>query len=249
LNDTEPHNVRLEVKDANGNAINMRFTIQWTGEQGSSLLTVKNSRYMFPGMINVFETDVLQVVSSEKSYYDAFLMRYSVKSGSPSMVSDIHTVHTPMIPAHDSLRYRIKANSNLSFAERNRVVMVKSAGGKMDIAKADLTGEWYEAKFREFGDFWLEVDNVPPKVTITGLYDGAVVSAGSSVICTVNEDKKEIRSFRAELNGKWLMFEGLGPVYRYRVDEYCTLGEHELLIQVEDEAGNQTIKKIRFTRI
>jgi hypothetical protein len=45
------------------------------------------------------------------------------------------------------------------------------------------------------------------------------------------------------------MFEGLGPVYRYRVDEYCPPGEHELLIQVEDEAGNMSEKRIKFTRI
>ena len=249
LKDKELHKVRLEVKDANGNAINMRFTIQWTGEQGTSLLTVKNSRYMFPGMINIFETEALQVVSSEKSYYDAFLMKYSVKSGLPAIASDIHTVHTPMIPVHDSLWYRIKANRSISFADRERVVMVKSAGGKIDIAKAEFTGEWYEAKFREFGDFWLEVDNVPPQITITGLYNGAGVSGGAVVVCTVNEDKKEIRSFRAELDGKWLMFEGLGPVYRYKVDEYCPPGEHELLIQVEDEAGNLSEKRIKFTRI
>ena len=249
LNDTEPHNVRLEVKDANGNAINMRFTIQWTGEQGSSLLTVKNSRYMFPGMINVFEKEALQVLSSEKSYYDAFLMKYSVKNGLPAMISDIHTVHTPMIPVHDSLHYRIKANRFLSINEQDRVVMVKSAGGKIDIAKADLTGDWYEAKFREFGDFWLEVDNNPPQITLTGLYDGAVVREGSAIVCAVKEDKKEIRHFRAELDGKWLMFEGLGPVFRYRVDEYCPPGEHELVIRVEDEAGNETVKRFNFTRL
>jgi murein DD-endopeptidase MepM/ murein hydrolase activator NlpD len=249
LNDTEPHNVRLEVKDANGNAINMRFTIQWTGEQGASLLTVKNSRYMFPGLINVFETENLQVVSSDKSYYDAFLMKYSVKRGSPAMISDVHTVHTPMIPVHDSLRFRIKANRWLSPEEKERVVMVKSAGGKIDIAKAENFGEWYEAKYREFGNFWLEVDNLPPQIAITGLYDGAVVREGSAIVCTVKEDKNEIRSFRAELDGKWLMFEGLGPVFRYRVDEYCSPGEHELVIIVEDEAGNQTEKRIRFTRM
>lgn len=249
LTDTESHKVRLEVKDANGNAVNMRFTIQWNGEQGASLLTVKNSRYMFPGMINIFEKNDVQVISSEKSYYDAFLMNYSVKSGLPFMVSDLHTIHTPLIPVHDSLHYRIKSNRILSDAERDRVVMVKSSEGKTDIAKAVSSGEWYEAKFREFGIFWLEVDNIPPQITIAGLYDGAILRAGSTVVCTVKEDKKEIRSFRAELDGKWLMFEGLGPVYRYRVDEYCPPGEHELVIRVEDEAGNETVKRLKFTRL
>ncbi|HLO38811.1 MAG TPA: hypothetical protein VK173_09975, partial [Lacibacter sp.] len=66
--------------------------------------------------------------------------------------------------------------------------------------------------------------------------------------CTVADNKKTIYSFRAELDGEWLMFSGLGPVYRYRVDEHCPPGEHELKIRVEDEAGNSTERMIRFTR-
>jgi hypothetical protein len=249
LKDTEIHKVHIEVKDVNGNAVNMRFQIQWTGEQGSSLLTVRNSRYMFPGMINVFETEEVQVVSSEKSYYDAFLMNHTSKPGLSYMVSALHTIHTFNVPVHDSLRFRLKASRWLSADEKERVIMVKSAGGKLDVAKAENFGEWYEAKFREFGDFWLEIDRNPPVIIVSGVQSGSKLYAGSSIVCTVQEDKKEIKSFRAELDGKWLMFEGLGPVFRYRVDEYCPPGEHELVIKVEDEAGNQTEKQIRFTRM
>jgi hypothetical protein len=129
-------------------------------------------------------------------------------------------------------------------------VMVKKAGGKTDIAKAvPIRDGWYEARFREFGEYWLEIDRVPPQIAVSGVYEGAVLSSGASIVCTVNEDKKEIANFRAELDGKWLMFEGLGPVFRYRVDEHCPPGEHELVIMVEDEAGNKTEKRIRFTRL
>jgi murein DD-endopeptidase MepM/ murein hydrolase activator NlpD len=249
LNDTALHKVRLEVKDVNGNAVNMRFQIQWNGAQGASLLTIKNSRYMFPGLINIFEAEQVQVVSSEKSYYDAFLMNYSAKSGLPNMVSAIHSIHTPNVPVHDSLRFRIKSNRWLSADEMERVIMVKSAGGKVDVAKAEYFGAWFEAKFREFGIFWLEIDRTPPVITLSGVQEGSSLYSGASIVCTVIEDKKEIRSFSATLDGNWLMFEGLGPVFRYKVDEYCPPGEHELIIKVEDEAGNLSEKKVRFTRL
>jgi hypothetical protein len=181
--------------------------------------------------------------------YDAFQLRYMAKPGLSAMVSSIHRIHSTHIPVHDSLRFRIKATRSLSESEKQRVVMVKSSDGKIDIAKAEMVGEWYEAKFRAFGDYWLEVDRIPPQIFVSGLYDGAVLREGATIVCTVKEDKKEIRSFRAELDGKWLMFEGLGPVFRYSVDEYCPIGEHELVIKVEDEAGNVTEKKINFTRL
>jgi hypothetical protein len=249
LKDTALHRVHLEVKDVNGNAVNMRFMIQWSGANSDASPSEQDSRYMFPGMMNVFERDEVQLISSARSFYDAFQLRYMAKPGLSAMVSSIHRIHSTHIPVHDSLRFRIKATRSLSESEKQRVVMAKSSDGKIDIAKAEVVGEWYEARFREFGDYWLEVDRIPPQIAVTGLYDGAVLRERAMIVCTVKEDKKEIRSFRAELDGKWLMFEGLGPVFRYRVDEYCPIGEHELVIKVEDEAGNVTEKKINFTRL
>ncbi len=249
LNDTELHKVRIEVKDAHGNASNMRFNIRWDGQKGKDLFSVNDSRYMFPNQINIFETEEVQVVSSEKSFYDAFRMNYAMKPSGAGMASNVHTMHTPLIPVHDSMKFRIKADRPLSPKDMDRVIMVKSVGGKIDIAKAEHARGWYEARYREFGIFWLEVDHVPPVLNVSGIYDNAVLKSGARIVCTVQDNKKEIRSFRAELDGKWLMFEGLGPVYRYSVDEYCPPGEHELVIKVEDEAGNKTEKRFEFTRL
>lgn len=204
---------------------------------------------MMPGQINVFEENGFQLVSTEKSFYDAFLFCYSFKPGKPAMVSDVHQVHTPVIPVHDSIYFRIKPNRLLSEKERARVVMVHSAMGKLLLSRAKEERGWHTAKFRSFGTCWLELDLTPPQISVTGLIEGGTIKEGSVILCTVKEDKKEIRQFRAELDGKWLMFEGLGPVFRYKTDEHCPPGEHEIRFFAEDEAGNVTEKKIRFKRL
>ncbi|HEX4957297.1 MAG TPA: M23 family metallopeptidase [Lacibacter sp.] len=247
LNDTSLHVIKIVVKDANANATTLRFNIRRTATATSIANVQRDSRYMMPNQINVFEMADVQMVSTEKSFYDAFRFNYNYKTSAVA-VSNVHVMHTPLIPVHDSMMFRIKPIKSIPESSRNKVIMIKTARGKTVIERATLVKGWYEAKFREFGEFWLEVDEVPPTIAVAGVADGSVLSTGAPITVTVADNKKEIRRFRAELDGEWLMFSGLGPVFRYRVDEYCTAGEHELKLIVEDEAGNSTERVIRFTR-
>lgn len=202
---------------------------------------------MLPNQINIFETADVQMVSTVKSFYDAFRFNYNYKT-STAAVSNVHVMHTPMIPVHDSMMFRIKPNKQITESGRNRVIMIKTARGKTVVERASLVKGWYEAKFREFGEFWLEVDEVPPTIAMAGVNDGGVIGNNALITVTVTDNKKVLRSFRAELDGEWLLFSGLGPVFRYRVDEYCPEGDHELKLIAEDEAGNITERAIRFIR-
>lgn len=247
LDDTTTHEVKIVVKDANNNSTVVRFAIKRAAVVAPVANMQRDSRYMLPNQINVFEREDVQMVSTEKSFYDAFRFNYNYKT-SATAYSNIHVMHTPLIPVHDSMTFRIKPNRPVPESGKNRVIMIKTAKGKTVIKRATLVKGWYEARFREFGEFWLEVDEVPPVVAVTGVADGGSIGAGAVITCTVNDNKKEIYSFRAELDGEWLLFSGLGPVYRYKVDEHCAPGEHELKITAEDEAGNVTQRIIRFTR-
>jgi len=247
LDDTTTHEVKIVVKDANNNSTVVRFAIKRAAVVAPVANMQRDSRYMLPNQINVFEREDVQMVSTEKSFYDAFRFNYNYKT-SATAYSNIHVMHTPLIPVHDSMTFRIKPNRPVPESGKNRVIMIKTAKGKTVIKRATLVKGWYEARFREFGEFWLEVDEVPPVVAVTGVADWGSIGAGAVITCTVNDNKKEIYSFRAELDGEWLLFSGLGPVYRYKVDEHCAPGEHELKITAEDEAGNVTQRIIRFTR-
>jgi murein DD-endopeptidase MepM/ murein hydrolase activator NlpD len=247
LNDTLSHTIKIAVKDANGNTSLLRFNVKRTATTSLVNDVYKDSRYMLPNQINIFETADVQLVSTVKSFYDAFRFNYNYKT-SAAAVSNVHVMHTPMIPVHDSMMFRIKPNKQITESGRNRVIMIKTARGKTVIERAVLVKGWYEAKFREFGEFWLEVDEAPPTIALAGVNDGGVIGNNALITVTVADNKKELRSFRAELDGEWLLFSGLGPVFRYRVDEHCPEGDHELKLIAEDEAGNITQRIIRFTR-
>jgi hypothetical protein len=119
----------------------------------------------------------------------------------------------------------------------------------MDVVKVKKEGEWLTGKFREFGNFQLLVDNIPPVISAIGIRDNANLSKSSQIIFTITDNHKKIKNFRAELDGKWLRFTNdKGRSFIYRFDEMCPPGEHELKVSVEDEAGNQATKVFNFTR-
>jgi hypothetical protein len=104
----------------------------------------------------------------------------------------------------------------------------------------------FAAKFRDFGICYLMVDNTPP--VITGLKNNANLPKAAQINLFVTDNFKKIKQFRAELDGRFLMFSQRGNRFTYNFDEYCGSGEHNIKITVSDIAGNQTVQTFHFTR-
>ncbi len=247
LNDTALHQVLITVKDANNNTSNLRFAVKRTSVVSSSLAIHQDGRYMLPNQMNIFDRDDVEMYMSEKGLYDAIRFVYNYKTKATAF-SNIHVLHTPLVPIHDSITIRIKPNRGIPVLLNGHILMVKAAKGKTDVMKAKLVRGMYEAKFREFGEFWLEADTVQPTIAILGVKDAGVVTAASKIVVMTSDNWNEVKNFRATLDGQWLMFSQRGNHFTYRVDEHCPPGEHELIIHIEDEAGNITERKINFTR-
>lgn len=91
-------------------------------------------------------------------------------------------------------------------------------------------------------------DDEPPIIT-GGFHDNANLSKASRIVFIPKDNNETIKNFRAELDGKWLMFTNdKGKVFIYKFDEMCPRGNHELKISVQDEAGNTAEKIYHFTR-
>ena len=245
--DKDNHQLKIKVKDPNGNETVFKTDIRVVAPVHVTTNVQKDSRYMMPNQLNVFENEKVQLVSTEKSFYDAFRFIYQSKPA-VSGLSDIHQLHNQSIPVHDSMIVRLKANKTLNAAQSARVVMIREGKGKKDIRRTSLTRDWYEAKFRDFGEFYLTLDEQPPVITVNGLHEGAVVTGGHVITCTVTDNLQKIYRFRVEIDGSWIMFTGTGPVFRYRVDEHCPTGNHVLKIFAEDVAGNSITKEVSFRR-
>ncbi len=245
LEDDSVHHIKVVVKDANGNTSIVQFAVQ--RQPGTiKIKPAKNgfsSTEFVPGFVNVFENSKVSFYLPEQALYDSIRFRYSevaAASGYP-----VFQLHNANVPVQCYFPVKIKAATPLP----GKMVMHRFAGSKNDYVKAEAENGWYKASFREFGNFQLMVDTVPPVITPIGFKDGMNCSKLNRIAFVITDNTEEIEKFTATLDGSWLRFTNdKGRTFAYVFDEKCTPGEHELKITATDQAGNTMERVYHFTR-
>lgn len=247
LEDDSIHNIKIVVKDANGNSSVLNFQVkrgpgvaEKTKPAPAAFFKPKE---FHPGFINVFENTNISFYLPENALYDSIRFRYNEII--PGQGYPIYQLHNVTVPVHTYFPIKIKATSALP----GKMVMHRFANGKDDYAKAEFENGWYKASFREFGNFQLMVDTIAPKISAIGFKEGMNAAKLNRLSFVIIDNTEEIKKFTATLDGNWLRFSNdKGRTFIYTFDELCTAGEHELKITAEDQVGNVTEKIYHFTR-
>jgi len=246
LEDGNQHEIRIELKDAGGNSSNLEFKVLYQpGELTTGLFP---GRMFYPGMVDGFETPDAAFYLGEKSLYDSLHLNYQETGGEvKDAVSAIHHFGNEQVPLADTMMVRIKLKN--PGIQKQRVLLEWSRGEDFEVRKPEWLGDWATSGFRSFGNFQLVLDTVPPLIQVPGVVENANLHRSTRIVVLVQDNYKKIRNFRAELDGKWLMFTNdKARAFIYHFDEHCKPGRHELKIYAEDEAGNAAGTMLHFTR-
>jgi hypothetical protein len=247
LNNDDQHHIKIEVKDANGNTSLLKFDVQ-RGAMKYEILASPIAFYhpneFSPNSVSVFENDKISLYMPEISLYDSIRFRYNEII--PATGFPIYQIHTTAVPVQTMFVLKIK---NKAAAFPDKMVMHRFANGKDDYAKAINENGWYRASFREFGNFQLMEDIVPPTIKPIGFKEGMHVGKLNRLAFVIVDNTEEIAKFTATLDGKWLRFSNdKGKTFIYKFDEHCSPGYHELKLTATDCVGNTTEKVYHFTR-
>lgn len=246
LEDDSVHNIKIVVKDTEGNTSVLRFAVQRgaaTEKAATATAAALNQKNFYPGYINVFENSKINFYLPENALYDSVRFKYSETAAAYG--NTIFQLHNASVPVHTYFPVKIKVAS----AVPDKMVMYRFAGSKKDFKKAMPENGWYKASFREFGNFQLLVDTIPPVIAPVGFKDGINATKLSRIAFIVTDNTEEIEKFTALLDGNWLRFTNdKGRTFAYVFDEKCPPGQHELKITAEDQAGNITERIYNFTR-
>ena len=246
LNDGKLLDLRIELMDAHGNRSNVRFKVQY--KSGDKINPAYEGKMFYPLMIDGYETDDCAFYLGERSLYDSVHVAYHVKEASAiNAVSRLHQIGTPSVPIQDSITVRIKITKQVK--DKNKLLMQWFDKEDGEVKKVQWQGDWATASFRNFGNFQLVTDTEPPSISIPGIAENANLQRSSRIAVLVRDNYKQIKSFRATLDGKWLLFSNdKARAFIYHFDEHCSLGKHELKISATDEAGNVGEKVLHFVR-
>ncbi len=248
LEDGNVHQIKIEVKDANGNTAVLKFGIKRGAAQKkqpvADTAVTHQQKEFYPGFINVFENEKVRFFLPETSLYDSFRFKYNEII--PTAGFPIYQLHNTSVPVQIMFSIIIK---NLTATHPDKMVMHRFANNKNDYAKAENENGWFKASFREFGNFQLLEDTILPKITPVGFREGMHIAKLNRLAFVVTDNTEELVNFIALLDGKWLRFSNnKGKTFIYKFDKHCTPGVHELKISVGDCVGNITEKIYHFTR-
>lgn len=247
LDDTLQHTITIQVGDANDNFSSINFQLQFIQSLATSKPDRSSTNDFIPGYVNVFEKSDFEAYLPEACIYDTMQpVYYRTDTNIPNAVSALHQLKDNSYPIHEGMTIKIKPTVQIKPEWRNKIMIQRNAGNAM--LKPVWQGEWLSAKTGAFGSFVAVLDLTPPQINNLGKGDTVDLSPASRIVFTPT-DNSGIKSFHAELDGKWLMFTNdKGRNWIYNFDEQCPYGVHHLQVRVEDMVGNVTEKTWWFKK-
>lgn len=247
LRDTADHVVRIVIRDSYGNTTSVKFRIRLS-EVSRRQPYIGNVQPLLPNQENTVTGNSVKAVFSPNAFYDVvpFHLTENHNTGKNS-ASELVGLDQYTVPVHDAYTVQLKTTLPTGDALRDKVVMELKSGRSTEFDKSPWTGDWMTGHFNRLGNVELLIDTLAPLIHPVGWRNGSVITAARTLMlkCT---DNLALQSFRAELDGQWLLFEQRKGGYIYTFDEHCPRGKHKLVVTVTDLAGNTTTASYSFTR-
>ena len=249
LNDPNRHKVRIEIKDAYANSVDLNFLLQYDESLSKPKAHSSDHSHFYPGQVNVLKKSDFEIYMPYECLYDTIpIFYYSNSKRGAGSLSLEHALNNPSIPVHNLFTVRIKPANGLQANWTDKVVIQREYGGKRNARKAKVENGFLVADFHDFGNFQAFLDQEPPTINELGKADTINLSAATMIIFQP-DDNFGVKSFRAELDGQWLRFTNdKSRSYIYKFDERCPDGVHQLKVMAEDIVGNKTTKTWWFKK-
>lgn len=237
------HTVRIVVRDAAGNKSELSFQLKF----GKALPTAACEHPALPGKAWSYIGQNVKFDLSGKEVYDAICLPITEKL-EPNSLSPIVTIASAAIPIHQRFELLLKPNKQIASTLANKIVLVQNDGKKEDGQLASPSGDgWFKASVRALGSYRLELDTTAPQLRPLQKIAGNL-STAKKIAFIAEDDRSSVKSFRGELDGKWLLFEQHGKTWTYVFDKHCPKGQHSLHIRISDENGNERESVYTFVR-
>lgn len=243
FNDDDTHTISYVVKDVAGNTSTLKFKVKSSSKPPASQPKPDGTLFKYDKR-DEFTAPGIKVVVQPGNLYDDLNFIYSTSPKRPGAFSIVHHVHNRYTPIHDSYELSIKPDVPLgNYA--NKAVIV-SIGGASE--GGDYQDGYIKTNARNFGDFEIRVDTVPPKVLPLNIHDGANLAGIKLVHFKISDNLSGIKTYNCKIDGHWVLTEW---DYKTRllnctVDENLIPGKHVLELTVGDNKNNLTTYTANF---
>ncbi len=257
--------VEIEVADDNGNVSTVGFGIEYTPESyRDTVLFPTGAEVLDAGRPFTKNSGGVSVSIPARTLYESILYTQSelpeapaiVKSQSVSVLSPFYAVHTDDVPIHSAFTLAIKADVPETIRDKVVLARVNGNGDSNGERRLAATAAVYDngyvtAKVGSFGIWCVAADTRAPGIA-PSFGSGADLSKARYIIFSVSDDLSGVASYRAEIDGHWVILEHdvvKNHLIHYFDDALTGKGKtHDIKLTVTDGAGNTAVYSGKYFR-
>ena len=235
------YQIMIEVSDYKGNTSYVEAYLTCTA---TNLNSFDKSNLIAPSKDYLFDFDDRSVYFPQNSFYDAIPLKVENTETELIVGENHYPLQKPFevqfqIPVQDSLK------NNQSF-----IAMLNTKGKPFFFSNQKKENSWI-GKSKTLGRFTISRDSVAPKLKPLNFKNKQWLSSFNYLRVKLTDDYSGIKSYRGEINGKWIRFE-YEPKNNTLIYDFNDLSFkeslHQLTIEAEDKAGNVSKLQMEFYR-
>ena len=238
--------IKYQVNDMNDSGSSLQFTvIKANDEEIHSAKKPKGYDTTFNFNVkNSFSNANFRLNIPAYSLYENMGFSYKTEPKKAKMYSDIFKLQDSYAPFISDCEISINA-ADLPADLRDKVCVINDMRGFIG---GVYSNGWVNVKAKALGSFYLTTDTNAPEIRSVNLREGG--KASSKIIFTISDNMSGIKSYRATIDGHWILLKcDLKKLkYWYDVDEHCPAGKHTFQLTVTDNRNNTRTEEWRFSR-
>ena len=243
--DRKAHRIQYVVRDVRGNASRITF---WVKSHPPASAGARPSEPAAPVNLfawdreNRFENAYIDFTLPANALYEDLDFHYKTAPPANGSYARVHLLHTEEIPVHLRCNLSIRAETLPRWLESKALLVKVEKDGKFISQRGNFRDGFVTGSIREFGEYTISVDTIPPKIKPVNVYHNKNVSKQSTIVVTISDDLSGIKHYRGTLNGRWILmdFDAKRNRLIYKYDNRIKAGSNKFHLVVTDGVGNRS---------
>ena len=235
--------VKITAKDFVGNKSTINIPVR--GVPSNAIFQSKKDTTAYKitkSKFQKFSIDNVNVAFPKNTFYEDLYLDFSLRNG-------IVTVHKPEVPLNKSYTLTFDV-SKYSDIDKKHMYIANVSNKKFPsyVFTRKKKSKFYTST-KALGKFTLLKDNEKPTIKLKYFKSGQWITKHKTLSVRINDTKTGIKSYRATIDGKWILMEydlkRKTLVYDFS-DRKLIGAKHEFKIEVQDNVGNTNMLKATF---
>jgi hypothetical protein len=239
------YSIKFIVEDFAGNQSELTFTLEGTIMPAVELKNkVSEEIILFDyRKNNIFRNKEITFKVPGNALYDTLSFRYDKRPVPSGHKNPVHRLHRDIVPLHTWCDLSITPEwlpenfrSKALIARIDEKNELKTAGGTWEKGSVNT-------RIREFGDYLVVLDTIPPKIFPVNIHAGKSVLAQQTIQVKISDELSGIDRYRPTLNNEWILMEydEKNDLLLYAFDKYLKDGDNVFKIEVWDKKENYSV--------